>query len=390
MQKMRFSLAPVSLSVSGRLTVLDQVDFAIAPGEAIGIVGPNGAGKTTLLNVLSGSFRPSVGTVHIRGADVTNAGAAERCRLGVARSHQIPRPFGGMTLFENLYVAATNGAGERGEAAYARCTDALDLCGMLPIANRRAETLGLLDRKRLELARAVATDPVVLLLDEIGGGLTDGEAGELLHTIRALKSRGLAIVWIEHIVHVLVQVIDRLVCLDGGRIIADAAPRPCLRTKASLLLIWERASREPARGRATRRPARPSQSGARCRHCTSRKAKSSRWSARMGPAKPRSCVRLPALIIRRAAASFLMAGTSRRCVRTNASRAELRSYREGRRLFAGLTVEENLRVAGDAGRRGRWNLEALLEVFPMLKARLKRRPACCRAASSRRRPSAVP
>jgi branched-chain amino acid transport system ATP-binding protein len=133
----------------GALTVLDQVDFAIAPGEAIGIVGPNGAGKTTLLNVLSGSFRPSVGTVHIRGADVTNAGAAERCRLGVARSHQIPRPFGGMTLFENLYVAATNGAGERGEAAYARCTDALDLCGMLPIANRRAETLGLLDRKRL-------------------------------------------------------------------------------------------------------------------------------------------------------------------------------------------------------------------------------------------------
>ena len=212
----------------GALTVLDQVDFAIAPGEAIGIVGPNGAGKTTLLNVLSGAFRPSVGTVHIRGADVTNAGAAERCRLGVARSHQIPRPFGGMTLFENLYVAATNGAGERGEAAYARCTDALDLCGMLPIANRRAETLGLLDRKRLELARAVATNPVVLLLDEIGGGLTDGEAGELLHTIRALKSRGLAIVWIEHIVHVLVQVIDRLVCLDGGRIIADAAPQAVL------------------------------------------------------------------------------------------------------------------------------------------------------------------
>ena len=114
------------------------------------------------------------------------------------------------------------------EAAYARCADALDLCGMLPIANRRAETLGLLDRKRLELARAMATNPVMLLLDEIGGGLTDGEANELIHTICQLKARGLAIVWIEHIVHVLVQVIDRLVCLDGGRIIADAAPQTVL------------------------------------------------------------------------------------------------------------------------------------------------------------------
>src|SRR3984957_19360884 len=212
----------------GALIVLDSVDFSVAAGEAIGIVGPNGAGKTTLLNVLAGAFPPSAGAVYVRGADVTNAGAAERCRLGIARTHQIPRPFGGMTLFENVYVAASNGAGERGEAAYERSADALDLCGMLPIANRRAETLGLLDRKRLELARAVATNPVVLLLDEIGGGLTDGEAGELLPTIRALKSRGLAIVWIEHIVHVLVQVIDRLVCLDGGRIIADAAPQAVL------------------------------------------------------------------------------------------------------------------------------------------------------------------
>ena len=210
----------------GALTVLDAVDFAVAPGEAIGIVGPNGAGKTTLLNVLSGAFPPSGGTIRVRGADVTHTGAAERCRLGVARSHQIPRPFGGMTLFENVYVAASNGADEHGEAE--RCVDALDLCGMLPIANRRAETLGLLDRKRLELARALATNPVVLLLDEIGGGLTDSEATELVHTIGELRARGLSIVWIEHIVHVLVQVIGRLVCLDGGRIIANGPPEAVL------------------------------------------------------------------------------------------------------------------------------------------------------------------
>ena len=205
----------------GALVVLDGVDFSIRAGEAVGIVGPNGAGKTTLLNVLAGAYRPSAGKVHVRGVDITDLGAAERCRLGVARSHQIPRPFGGMTLFENIYVAASNGADEARNAAYVRCIDALNLCGMLPMANRRAETLGLLDRKRLELARALATNPAVLLLDEIGGGLTDSEADELVITIRELKARGISIVWIEHIVHVLVQVVERLVCLDGGRIIAD-------------------------------------------------------------------------------------------------------------------------------------------------------------------------
>jgi branched-chain amino acid transport system ATP-binding protein len=212
----------------GALVVLDGVDFSVRAGEAVGIVGPNGAGKTTLLNVLAGAARPSQGAVYVRGIDVTGDGAAERCRSGIARSHQIPRPFGGMTLFENVFVAASNGAGENGEAAYARCIDALKLCGMVGIANRRAETLGLLDRKRLELARALATNPVALLLDEIGGGLTDNEANELVDTIRELKARGISIVWIEHIVHVLVQVVERLICLDGGRIIADAAPEAVL------------------------------------------------------------------------------------------------------------------------------------------------------------------
>jgi len=208
----------------GALVVLDDVDFAIGAGEAVGIVGPNGAGKTTLLSVLSGAQQPTSGMVRFRGADVTGMGAAQRCRLGIARSHQVPRPFGGMTVFENAFVAAAAGAGQKGASAYERCVDALELCRILDLANRRAETLGLLDRKRLELARAVATDPVVLLLDEIGGGLTDEEAGELVEIIRELRRRGLAIVWIEHIVHVLVQVVDRLVCMDAGRIIADGVP----------------------------------------------------------------------------------------------------------------------------------------------------------------------
>jgi branched-chain amino acid transport system ATP-binding protein len=209
----------------GALAVLSDVDFVIAPGEAIGIVGPNGAGKTTLLNVLSGAYPPSGGQVFFNGRDVSALGAAERCRLGIARSHQIPRPFGGMTVFENLHVAASIGGNLTGAAARRRCIESLDLCGMLGVANRRAETLGLLDRKRLEMARALATGPQVLLLDEIGGGLTDGEAVALIVAIRAINNNGVAIVWIEHIVHVLLQVITRLVCMDAGRVLAQGDPQ---------------------------------------------------------------------------------------------------------------------------------------------------------------------
>lgn len=210
------------------LTVLDQVDFAVHEGEAVGVVGPNGAGKTTLLAALSGSLPLTAGAIRFRGQDVTALDAARRCRMGVARSHQVPRPFGGMTVFENVLTAALHGGGFGQQEAYDRSIDAITLCGMLPVANRRAEALGLLDRKRLELTRALATNPSVLLLDEIGGGLTDGEAAELVNTIRSLRQRQIAIVWIEHIVHVLVQVAERLVCMDAGRIIADGTPQAVL------------------------------------------------------------------------------------------------------------------------------------------------------------------
>jgi branched-chain amino acid transport system ATP-binding protein len=203
--------------------VLDRVDFAMRADEAIGVVGPNGAGKTTLLGVLSGAHSPSAGVVRFQGRDVSRLPAPERCRLGIVRTHQVPRPFSAMTVFENIYVAACQSGGDRAEA-YDRCTDSLRLCGMMAVANRQAETLGLLDRKRLELARALATNPRVLLLDEIGGGLTDGEAGELVATIRELRRRSIAVVWIEHIVHVLLQVAERLICMDAGRIIADGLP----------------------------------------------------------------------------------------------------------------------------------------------------------------------
>jgi branched-chain amino acid transport system ATP-binding protein len=216
----------------GALSVLNKVDFHLRPQEAVGVVGPNGAGKTTLLNVLAGAYQPSAGSVFFRGQNVTRLPVEHRCRAGIARSHQIPKPFGGMTAFENLFVAATNGGGFRRSEAYDRCIDSLELCGMLHVANRRAETLGLLDRKRLELARALVTDPAVLLLDEIGGGLTDAEASELVDTIRIIRERNIAIVWIEHIVHVLLQIVQRLVCMDAGTIIAEGDPQSVMSHQA--------------------------------------------------------------------------------------------------------------------------------------------------------------
>jgi branched-chain amino acid transport system ATP-binding protein len=212
----------------GELVVLDGVDLRISARDAVGVVGPNGAGKTTLLGVLAGSVAPSAGTVRLAGDDVTRLPPSARCRRGIGRAHQVPRPFGGMTVFENILVGATAGAGLRARAAYARGVEVLELCGLAELANRRADSLGLLHRKRLELARALATAPRVVLLDEIGAGLTDAEAEQLVATIRELRRHGVAIVWIEHIVHVLVQVVDRLICIDAGRVIADGAPAAVL------------------------------------------------------------------------------------------------------------------------------------------------------------------
>jgi branched-chain amino acid transport system ATP-binding protein len=209
----------------GALRVVDQFSFDVAEGEALGIVGPNGAGKTTLLNLVAGELRPDTGTVELAGQGVTRLAANARCRLGIGRTAQIPRPFEGLTAFENVLVGATFGSagrlsGSKEEAA----VDALDRAGMLDKANVPAGSLTLLDRKRLELARALATQPSLLLLDEIAGGLTEAEVLELVETIKTIRSTGVAIVWIEHIVHALLRVVDRMVAVDAGRKLIEGDP----------------------------------------------------------------------------------------------------------------------------------------------------------------------
>ena len=216
----------------GDLQVLSQVEFSVGVSEAIGVVGPNGAGKTTLLSVLAGSVKPSAGTVILNGVDVTCLRPEMRCRRGIGRAFQIPRPFGGMTVLENVIVGAAYGARLPHKDLYKQCVAVLELCGLIDLANRRAESLGLLHRKRLELARSLATDPRVLLLDEIGGGLTDAEAAELVSTVKQVRHLGVSIVWIEHVVHILLQVVDRLICMDAGRVIAEGEPGEVLRDAA--------------------------------------------------------------------------------------------------------------------------------------------------------------
>jgi branched-chain amino acid transport system ATP-binding protein len=208
----------------GALKVTDNVSLEVPEGEALGIIGPNGAGKSTLFNLITGNLMADAGTIRFLGQDVTRMAAMQRCRMGVGRSFQIPQPFGKLTVFENLLVAATHGQNRPEAAVVDGVAAILAATGMLARANQVAGTLSLLDRKRLELSRALATGPKLLLLDEIAGGLTEGECQALVATIRDIRASGVTIVWIEHVLHALTSVVERILVLDFGRVIGLGAP----------------------------------------------------------------------------------------------------------------------------------------------------------------------
>ena len=219
------TLANVSKSF-GTLKVTDDLSFDLQRGEALGILGPNGAGKTTMFNLISGDVLADSGNVQFKGHDITRDSPHKRCRAGIGRSYQIALPFEGMTVFENLLVGAMFGSEHHAERdAYDRCVEILDRTGLLDKANRLAGTLTLLDRKRLELARALATEPEVLLLDEIAGGLTEHEAHELVELVKSIRSQGISIIWIEHVVHALIAVATRLLVINFGSKLAEGDPQ---------------------------------------------------------------------------------------------------------------------------------------------------------------------
>ena len=197
----------------------------MAQGEALGVIGPNGAGKTTLFNLVTGLLRPDTGWVWFDGRDITRAPPRVRCIAGIGRSFQIPHPFESLTVFENLLVAAIHGRRQREAQLIDACGEILERTGLIAFANRRAGMLNLLGRKRLELARALASAPRLLLLDEIAGGLSEAECAELVQLVQDIKNSGVTIVWIEHVVHALVSVVSRLVVLNFGRKIVEGEPR---------------------------------------------------------------------------------------------------------------------------------------------------------------------
>lgn len=204
--------------------VIRGLDLQVSAGEFVGVIGPNGAGKTTAFGLIAGHLSCDSGTVRFDGQDVTALSADARCRAGIGRTFQIPQPFAGLTVYENALVAASYGAGLRGAQAAAAARDALQRCGLLALGDTPAAGLRLLQRKRLEVARALATGPKLLLLDEVGGGLTDGEVHELLDLVQEVHASGVTVLWIEHLVHALVSVVQRLVVLTEGRLLADGAP----------------------------------------------------------------------------------------------------------------------------------------------------------------------
>ena len=216
----------------GAVVVADGIDLALREGEALGIIGPNGAGKTTLFGIVAGTVKPDAGRVLFAGEDITRLSPERRCRKGIARSFQIPQPFSGMTVFENVVVAAAFGTGQGEAAVYDACAALLERCALTTKANQRAGGLTLLDRKRLELARALATKPRVLLLDEVAGGLTEPECAALVTLIKDVRAGGVSIIWIEHIVHALIAIVDRLVVLHGGGLIGEGDPKTVINSPA--------------------------------------------------------------------------------------------------------------------------------------------------------------
>jgi branched-chain amino acid transport system ATP-binding protein len=201
----------------GRLVAVDDLSLDVKQGEILGMIGPNGAGKTTVFNLLTGVIKPDEGTITFNGKDITQESPAQRCRLGLGRTYQIPQPFDKMTVFENLLVAAVHGGAMSEREARGAIHDILDMIGLLAQKNNLAGGLPLLDRKALELGRALATQPSLILLDEVAGGLTEAETEKVLRIVKGIQQRGISIIWIEHILMMMSEGVDRLLVISGGR-----------------------------------------------------------------------------------------------------------------------------------------------------------------------------
>ncbi len=201
------------------------MEIDIYEGEAFGLMGPNGAGKTTLLSVISGQYKPDRGVVRFRGDDISGLPPHEICRLGISRTYQIPQAFGNLTALGNVAVAAMYGKGIGKAVAMAKGEEILDIVALSDKRDVQAKDLGALTLKRLELARALASDPKLLLIDEVAAGLTEVEIPSFLEILKKIRSLGVTYVMIEHVLKVMVEAVDRVTVLDSGMKIAEGTPR---------------------------------------------------------------------------------------------------------------------------------------------------------------------
>jgi branched-chain amino acid transport system ATP-binding protein len=215
----------------GNLAAVNDLSFNVQQGEILGMMGPNGAGKTTVFNLITGVNSPTAGKVTYQGRDVTHLSAPHRCRIGIGRTYQIPRPFENMTVLENLLVGAEYGGRLKAKEARALCTEILDFTGLSAKKDLFAGKLMLLDRKRLELARGLSTKPSLLLIDEVAAGLTEGEVERLLEIVKAIQRKGVTIVWVEHILMMMNKGVDRLLVINSGQSLMCGDPRECMESK---------------------------------------------------------------------------------------------------------------------------------------------------------------
>ena len=209
----------------GGLLALQDLSMEIHEGEAFGLMGPNGAGKTTLLSVISGQYQPDQGVIIFRGDDISGLPPHEVCRRGISRTYQIPQPFGKMTTLENVAVAAMYGKGLRKGAAMSKGEEILDIVALSDKRDVPAKDLTALTLKRLELARGLASDPKLLLIDEVAAGLTENEIPAFLEILKKIRSLGITYIMIEHVLKVMVEAVDRISVLDSGIKIAEGTPK---------------------------------------------------------------------------------------------------------------------------------------------------------------------
>ena len=215
----------------GRVQILNDLTFEVKKGEVYGVIGPNGCGKTTMFNALIGLITPTQGHIIFNGHDVTKMSANDRARMGIGRTYQVPRPFEKMTVYENILVAAVHGAGLSEKAARPKCVEALQLTGLYDKREVVSGTLTLLDRKRLEIARALGTQPILLLLDEVAAGLTEAEVVDVMKMVADLKAAGFSIIWIEHVIETMVNSTDHLMCMSDGTQLLIGDPLEVMNSK---------------------------------------------------------------------------------------------------------------------------------------------------------------